>query len=114
VVGDYRAARDSVTLMLATIKETVANANRDVSMTSDVVARIEAAAQKLATAQNQADRYLDDVTEVIAESHQRFADGMRKTVAEANTAFHQQLAQATGLLSTAIQELEEALPVGRR
>ena len=85
---------------------------RDATMTSEIITRIEAAAQKLAAAQGQADRYLDEVTDVLAQSHQSFADNMRKTVGEANTQFHQQLAQATGLLRDTIQDLELALPSG--
>jgi hypothetical protein len=112
VVGDYRAARDSMTSMLATIKETVEAATRDASLTSEIIARIETATQKLTLAQGQADRYLDEVTDVLAQSHQSFADNMRKTVGEANTQFHQQLAQATGLLRDTIQDLELALPSG--
>lgn len=112
VVGDYRAARDSMTSMLATIKETVEAATREASLTSEIIARIEIATQKLTLAQGQADRYLDEVTDVLAQSHQSFADNMRKTVGEANTQFHQQLAQATGLLRDTIQDLELALPSG--
>ena len=114
VLSDYRAARDAVASTLETAKVIVENAARDASMTSDVLGRIEAAAQKLAVAQEQADGYLETVSEVLGESHQRFSDGMRQTVGEANKAFHIELTQATGLLREAIQELEFALPTGAR
>jgi hypothetical protein len=112
VVGDYRAARDSVASMLSTIQETVQAATREAALTTDIIASIETAAKKLIAAQGQADRYLDEVTDVLTQSHQSFADNMRKTVGEANTQFHQQLAQATGLLRDTIQDLELALPSG--
>lgn len=114
VMSDYRAARDAVASTLETAKVIVENAARDASMTSDVLGRIESAAQKLAVAQEQADGYLETVSEVLGESHQRFSDGMRQTVGEANKAFHVELTQATGLLREAIQELELALPTGAR
>ena len=114
VVSDYKAAREATTLMVATIKEIVDLASRDVSITSDVLGRIESAANKLAAAQNEADHYLAAVTEVLSTSHQEFANGMKLTVGEANIAFHNELTQATGLLRNAIQELDLALPTGSR
>jgi DNA-binding GntR family transcriptional regulator len=75
-----------------------------------VLSRIEGAAQRLTAAQVAADGFLDEVTDAIAGSHERFADGMRNTVVEANKQFHKELSQATGLLREAIQELEVALP----
>jgi DNA-binding GntR family transcriptional regulator len=100
--------------MLDGLRQTVELASREASLTADVLTRIEGAAQKLACAQQEADGFLDEVTEVIATSHQKFADGMRGTVVEANRQFHQELSQATGLLKEAIQELEFALPAGTR
>ena len=114
VVSDYKSARDGVAQMVSSLKETAEVAARDASLTSDLVGRIEAAAAKLAAAQQQADGYLEEVSEVLAESHQRFAAGMRQTLGEANTAFHNELTQATSLLRDAIQELEFALPSGAR
>lgn len=114
VVADYKAAREATSMMVATIKEVVDLASRDVSITSDVLGRIESAAGKLAAAQNDADRYLAGVTEVLSASHQEFANGMKLTVGAANTAFHTELTQATGLLRNAIQELEHTLPTGSR
>ncbi len=114
VVTDYRSARDAVGTMLQGLRQTVEAASREASLTGDVLARIEGAAQKLATAQHEADGFLDEVAQVIANSHEKFADGMRGTVVEANRQFHHELSQATGLLREAIQELEFALPTGAR
>ena len=109
VVGDFRSARDAITTMLETIKLTVETASREASLTSDIVSKIDASAQKLMAAQNQADRYLDDVTDVLAKSHQSFADGMRKTVETATSQFHDDLRTATGLLRQTIEDLDHAL-----
>lgn len=109
VVADHRAARDSVAAMVESLRSTVEAASREASVTADVLTRIEGAAQKLAAAQTEADGFLDEVAEVIEQSHLKFAEGMKGTVAEANRQFHKELASATGLLKEAIQELEFAV-----
>lgn len=114
VVADYRSARDAVGTMLEGLRQTVEVASREASLTADVLSRIEGAAQRLASAQQEADGFLDEVTQVISTSHERFAEGMKGTVVEANRQFHSELSQATGLLKEAIQELELALPAGAR
>ncbi len=114
VVSDYRSARDAVGAMLDGLRQTVEVASREASLTGDVLSRIEGAAQRLASAQQAADGFLDEVTHVISASHERFSDGMKDTLVEANRQFHNELSQATGLLKEAIQELEFALPAGTR
>ena len=47
---------------------------------------------------------------MIGQSHEKFSEGMRGTVIEANREFHTQLSRATGMLKEAIQELEASLP----
>ncbi len=113
-LGDYKAARDSVASMVESLRGTVEAASREAALTEDVLKRIEGAARKLADAQQDVDGFLDEVVSVIADSHQKFADGMRSTVIEANRQFHTELSQATGLLKESIQELELALPAGQR
>ncbi|WP_454888269.1 anti-phage ZorAB system protein ZorA [Sphingobium herbicidovorans] len=110
VVSDYRSARDAVATMVQDLRATVENASREASLTADVLSRIEGATQKLASAQYEADGFLDEVADVIGKSHEKFAEGMRGTVIEANRVFHSQLSSATGLLKEAIQELEASLP----
>ena len=114
VVADHRSARDAVASMLEGLRGTVEVASREASLTGDVLSRIEGAAQRLAAAQQEADGFLDEVAQVIATSHERFSEGMRGTVVDANRQFHSELSQATGLLKEAIQELEFALPQGGR
>ncbi len=106
VVADHRAARDAVAAMVEGLRQTVDSASREASLTADVLARIERATEGLVAAQTAADGFLDEVTEVIAGSHERFADGMRGAVVTANSQFHAELSRATGLLKEAIQELE--------
>lgn len=114
LMSDYRAARDAVSGMVQDLRSTVEAASREAALTADVLGRIEGATQKLATAQSEVEGFLDEVIEVIGTSHEKFADGMRTTVIEANRQFHKELTQATGLLKETIQELESALPIGGR
>lgn len=107
--GDYKAARDSILQLVTSLQEIVAQARREASMTSDVIARIEGATAKLVTAQQEADKYLDRVSEVIGEAHESFSAGMTKSVGEANRDFHQALSDSVKLLREGIQELEETL-----
>jgi len=110
VVADHKAARDAVATMVGALKDTVANAAKDNSITGDVLKRIEAATAKLIEAQQEAEDYLGQVVEVLHESHSQFAEGMRVTVGQANREFHKELTTATGLLKEAIEELDLALP----
>lgn len=114
VVSDYRGARDAVAAMVEGLRGTVEAASREATLTADILSRIEGATQKLVAAQVEADGFLDDVVDVLGTSHEKFSDGMRASVVEANRQFHSELTQATGLLKEAIQELESALPAGSR
>lgn len=114
VVADYRSARDAVSGMVDGLRQVVETASREASLTADILSRIESATQKLAAAQAEADGFLDEVTEIIGASHEKFAEGMRGTVVEANRQFHHELSQATGLLKETIQELEFVLPSGTK
>ena len=95
--------------MVQALKGTVESARKEASLTADVLTRIDHATQKLATAQNQADRYLAQVSEVLEETHQQFASSMRSTLNEANQQFFQHLTDATALLRGSIEELDAAL-----
>jgi hypothetical protein len=109
VLSDYRAARDAVSGLVTVLERTVETARREVAMTEDVVKRIEDAAIKLSQAQLEADRYLEAVSQVLAEGHEAFAVSIKKTLSEANTQFYDSLSKATSLLREGIAELETTL-----
>ena len=56
--------------------------------------------------QQEADKYLDSVSSVLAEAHQAFADGVTRTLDRVNVDFHNKLSMAVKLLHSAIEELE--------
>jgi hypothetical protein len=109
VMSDYRASRDVLQSMLTELRATVENAKTEASLTTDILARINGAATKLAGAQGQAETYLEKISEVLAAAHQEFSDNMRKTLGDANQQFYDQLSRATQLLRVGIQELEVSL-----
>lgn len=109
VVADYKATRETLAAMLTELLATVESAKKEATLTADVLSRIEGATTKLVQAQQEADQYLERVSEVLGQSHQEFADNMRKTLGEANRQFYEQLSSATALLREGIQELDATL-----
>jgi hypothetical protein len=109
VFADYQKARDAMTELVGSMQLIVEQARRDAAMSHDVVSRIEAATEKLISAQQQADGYLEKVSDVIGQAHESFSTGMTKAVGEANREFHQALADSVKLLREGIQELEDTL-----
>lgn len=109
VISDYRAARESFAGVVDAIHGTVETAKREVAMTSDIVARMEAAAQKLVSAQSQADAYLESLNEVLVGAHGSFSQQMLNSLSTANTEFHTYLSKSTSLLASAIDHLQDTL-----
>lgn len=108
-LADQRSVRDALMNMVGDLRATIENAKREASVTSDLVDSLQTASQRLTEAQRTADTYLQGVTEVLAEAHGAFAKQMEITLREGNRTFHQELAQATGLLKGAIQDLGDVL-----
>jgi hypothetical protein len=106
VVGDYRAARETFGGLVEGLRGVVDIAKREASMTSDLVTRLESAAQKLVTAQGQADAYLAQLNRVLSEAHGSFSTQMLATLQKTNTEFHEHLAKSTSLLASTIADLD--------
>ena len=109
IVADYRSAREAFASIVTGLTETIAGARRDASVTSQLIQSIEGAAQKLVTAQREADAYLARINEVIANSHQSFTEGMTRTLKQTNTDFHKHLGTAVSSVASTIEELEHVL-----
>lgn len=109
VLSDYRLNREATASMLVELRAVVESAKREASLTQQALERIQTAASKLAEAQQQTDNYLDGVSEVLAEAHAKFADGLSRTLDRANSDFHAKLSSAVKLLSSAVEELELSL-----
>lgn len=108
-LDDYKAHRESVGKLISDLNALVANAKTDVSITSDVLRRIEDAAKGLNNAQLQAEQFMAGVAEVLGKAHESFREAMLKTVRENNHEFQTKLSSAVALLGTSIKELDDAL-----
>lgn len=116
-IQDYKAHRDTMGKLVSDLNGLVANASMDVSITSDVLRRIEAATKALANAQGQTEQFMNGVATVLAKAHESFREAMLKTVRENNHEFHAKLSSAVALLGNSIKELDDVLstatPTGR-
>lgn len=109
LLKDYRIQRDAVVQLVTELRAAVEAARKEASLTSDVLARIEGSAARLGAAQKLADEYLDGVNHVLGEAHNSFASEVKRTLDRANNEFHTKLAQAVGMLSASVGELEATL-----
>lgn len=109
VIGDYKKSRDVFAMMVEDLKGTIQNAKKEAFMTSDLIERLGAAASQLGNAEKQSETYLLGVNEVLRKAHEAFAENVEKTLQRGNAQFHRELAEAVGLLSTGIRDLEAVL-----
>jgi hypothetical protein len=107
--ADYGKTRDTFSLMVSELKQTIDNAKREASMTSEIIGRIEAAAAQLGTAQKESEEYLRGVSEVLVKAHDSFAENVERTLREGNRQFQGELSSAVQLLSGAIKNLGDVV-----
>ncbi len=107
--GDYKTEREALASQVESLQALSKLVLRDVSMSGEILERMEAATARLASAQKDVDVFLSRVSDVIGEAHQSFSDGMSRAVGEANREFHQALSDSVRLLREGIQELESTL-----
>lgn len=108
-LADHKLVRESMAGLVGSMQAIVEQARREAAISSDVITRIEEAAEKLVGAQKAADNYLARISDVLGEAYQSFSDGMSRAVGEANRDFHQVLSDSVKLLREGIQELEDTL-----
>lgn len=99
--------------LLQEVQGTVALAQREAALNSEVVGRLESAAQSLARAEQRADVYLQGVSEVLAKAHGAFADNVERSLKAGNAQFQRELAEAVGYLKDAIEHLGDVLADGK-
>ena len=101
--------REILERLFAEFKTLVANARREASLSSDLVQRMEAAAQALASGEREAKTYLEGINRVLGEAHQQFAENVERTLRAGNSQFHKEMALSVDYLKGAIEELCDAL-----
>jgi ABC-type transporter Mla subunit MlaD len=104
-LGQQKEVRDAIGTMVAELRRVVENATRDASVNDRLIRQMESAAERLISAQQEADKYLEGVSDTLAEAHQAFANTVSATLQRGNADFHQELGRAIDMLRTAIQDL---------
>lgn len=108
-VGDYSRTNEALTAMVENLESVTANARRDAAMTSEIIARIESATEKLGQAQQQSEDYLRGVNEVLGSAHESFAKHVSDTMRVSNASFQAELRTAVEMLSDAISHFGDTL-----
>ncbi|MBF0156319.1 MAG: anti-phage defense ZorAB system ZorA [Magnetococcales bacterium] len=109
VFADHARTSDSFAAMVTELKSITENARRDAAMTSTIIAGFEAAAGKLGDARRQSEDYLEGVTEVLAKTHESFAEHVGKTLRDGNRDFQKELRSAVEMVSAAVRDLGDTL-----
>lgn len=109
IIADYGRTRDTFAIMVEDLKRVTENAKRDASLTSEIIGRIETAAQRLAEAETEAGEYLEGVTEVLGKAHESFAENVERSLREGNRQFQRELRDAVNLVSGAVKDLGDTL-----
>ena len=108
-LDEQKLVRDALAAMVTDLRATVDNARREASVTSQLVAGLERATERLTSAQVATVSNLEEATEAIGAAHGAFAKQVEVTLRDGNRVFHEELAHATGLLKGAIQDLGAVL-----
>lgn len=108
-IQDYRSHREAMVSLVSDLNGLITNAKTDVSITSNVLQRIEQAAVKLSAAQFETERFMEGVGKVLAKSSADFQTSVTNSLNKANYEFQDKLSSAVRMLTTAIDEFEEAL-----
>lgn len=106
---DHKTVRDTLASLVADLKFTMDSAKKEATVTKDLVDGIQRASTRLTEAQAATVTNLEEATQAIADAHSAFAKEVENTLREGNRVFHEELAQATGLLKGAIQDLGDTL-----
>jgi len=106
---DHKTVRDTLASLVADLKFTMDSAKKEATVTKDLVDGIQRATTRLTDAQAATVTNLEEATQAIADAHAAFAKEVENTLREGNRVFHEELAQATGLLKGAIQDLGDTL-----
>ncbi|MBF0185962.1 MAG: anti-phage defense ZorAB system ZorA [Magnetococcales bacterium] len=109
VLNDYTKISHSIASMVTEFKSITDSLRRDSAMTSEMIARIDSATNKLGEAQRQAETYLAGVTEILAKTHESFAEHVGKTLRDGNRDFQKELRTAVEMVSATVRDLSDIL-----
>jgi len=108
-LADQKAVRDALAEMVSSLRTTIETAKREATVNASLVDQLQKASQLLIQAQTATVTNLEEATQAIGDAHGAFAKQVEATLRDGNRVFHEELAQATGLLKGAIQDLGDVL-----
>jgi len=108
-LSDQKAVRDALAEMVAGLRTIIETAKREATLNAGLVDQLQKASQLLIQAQTATVTNLEEATQAIGDAHGAFAKQVEATLRDGNRVFHEELAQATGLLKGAIQDLGDVL-----
>lgn len=108
-LSDQKAVRDALAEMVAGLRTIIETAKREATLNAGLVDQLQKASQLLIQAQTATVTNLEEATQAIGDAHGAFAKQVEVTLRDGNRVFHEELAQATGLLKGAIQDLGDVL-----
>lgn len=109
IMNQQKEIRDSLSLLVAEVKNMLNDNKRELSINQNMVNRLAQAAATLGQSERLSKEYLDSINEILTAAHQSFADNIENTLKTANTQFQQELAMATDYLRGAIEDLGDTL-----
>jgi hypothetical protein len=116
-LGEHKQMRDAIGMMVVELRGIVERASREASLNAQLVQLLETAAERLVSAQKQADQYLAGISTTLTGAHQAFADNVGSTLQRGNAEFQRELSTAVDMLRSGIQDLADLfdnLPGNRR
>lgn len=108
-LGDHKTVRDALVSMVTELRATIAIANREAGLNSELVNGLQQASRQLTDAQVATVTNLRDATTAIAEAHGEFSKQVEVTLRHGNQVFHEELGRAVSLLNGGIQNLGDVL-----
>ncbi len=108
-VSAYDKTRSELTGTIEILRGIIDSAKRDATVSRELVAQLEAAADKFNIVQKQTETYLDNVSGVLTRTFEDFSGSMKKSLSHARSEFDLSLANAVEMLRSTIDGLEEYL-----
>lgn len=107
IFASYENTTKTLNALAIEIKVVLENARKDASLTSEIISGIESAAEKLGEAQLDAKQYLQDVSDVLEKTHEKFGEMVGETLSDYNKKFLNQFEKTVELLKGTIENLDD-------
>lgn len=111
VLNDYRSQRDALHQSVGIIESIVANAQAESGMRGQVLVDLKNVSDRMQNLNQEANNYLEQVTDVLGKSFDSFGSGVEKSLSRALGSFDAELERAIKALGGGVQDLSENLDI---